>query len=88
MRRMFALALLPVAALAVAGCSQDYKGLGDAPVGKRHEAPREVIVNPDHFPNIVTGCDGHGHRYYATTRENTTITVITDPSCEHVSAGR
>lgn len=75
-------------AVIVGGCSQDYKGLGDAGIGKRHEAKREVIVMPDGFANVVTSCDGYGHRIYVTTRDNTTITVIADPTCVGVSAGK
>ncbi len=82
-RKTIAAGLLMVAGVALvgAGCSEDYKGLGDAPVGERLEEKRDVILMPDQFANIAMACDGHGHRVYSTTRSNATITVVTDPTC-------
>lgn len=67
-------------ALGTVACSRDDKGLGDAPVGKRQEEHREVIVMPDKFANIAMACDGYGHRVYSTTRE-APVVVVLDPSC-------
>lgn len=79
--RKSAVVVVVAGALALGACSQDYKGLGDAGIAKRLEAKRDVIVMPDKFANIAMACDGHGHRVYATTRANATVTVISDPSC-------
>lgn len=80
MKRLIALGMVGVMGLGLAACSRDDKGLGDAPVGKKHEAPREVIVMPDEFSNVVFACDGHGHRIFVTTRDAAPV-VISDPTC-------
>jgi hypothetical protein len=87
MKKIITGAAVVIGVLALTSCSKDYKGLGDAPIGTRYEAPRDVIVSPDQFPNLVTGCDGHGHRYYLTTRQAPPV-VIADESCIGVPAGR
>lgn len=75
-------ALLVGSGAAIAACgSQDYKGLGDAPVGKHDESPREVVVMPDTFPNLATVCN-HGNRLYVNTRTGGfTAVVPQDPTC-------
>lgn len=88
MKRTIVAAVTIAIAFGAVACSEDYKGLGDAPVGTRYEAPRAVIINPDGFPNLATGCDGHGHRYYVTTRDNTPPVIIDDKSCDGVPAGK
>lgn len=60
--------------------SCDEKGLGDADVGRAFEAPRDVIVMPDHFPNLVVACDGPT-RIYVTTREAPPAVVADHPAC-------
>lgn len=67
------------AGLSFAG-SCDKKGLGDAPIGNAYEAPREVIVMPDGFPNLVVACDGPT-RIYVTTREAPPVVVADHPAC-------
>lgn len=73
-------ALVAVVLLTTAG-SCDEKGLGDAPVGEQHEEPREVIVMPDEFPNLVVVCDGTT-RLYVTTREAPPVAVPDHPACD------
>lgn len=73
--------LVIAAVVALGACSQDYKGLGDAGVGKQHEAKREVIVMSDKFANVETACDPWGHRIYVNTRDAGFMVVIPDPSC-------
>ncbi len=45
------------------------------------KSPKRVIANHNLFPNLATGCDGYGHRYYVSTRRNQDPIVIDDPSC-------
>lgn len=46
------------------------------------KSPKRVIANHNHFPNISTGCDGYGHRFYVTTRAaGNQVLVIDDASC-------
>lgn len=58
MRRILALAAVTAMVLLLSASSCDRKGLGDAPVGRRDEAPRRVIIMPDKFPNLAVYCDG------------------------------
>lgn len=65
-----------------AGCSgfNDDRGKGDAPVGRRHEAPRQVWQNLDGFPNVSAFCVGV-NGVYTTTREAAPVVVPDDPNC-------
>lgn len=58
--------------LLAVGCSNDEEGRGDAPVGERHEAPRQVINMPDSFPNLAIACDGTT-AIMVTTRTNPVV---------------
>jgi hypothetical protein len=82
-RRAALAATIPavVGLLATGGCSKDEKGLGDAPVGERHETEREVWLAPDLFPNIAAWCIGV-NGIYVTTREAPPTVVTDDPNCE------
>jgi len=71
-------AVLGVLALSAGSC--DEKGLGDAPIGDAYEAPRDVYVMPDTFPNLVVVCDGPT-RIYVTTREAAPVLVADHPAC-------
>lgn len=73
------LAAVGVGLVLTAG-SCDEKGLGDAPIGDAYEAPRDVIVMPDLFPNLVVACDGP-NRVYVTTREAAPVVLQNDPNC-------
>ena len=60
--------------------SCDEKGLGDAPIGERDEAPRDIIVMPDQFANVAVVCDGP-FRIYVTTRDAPPVVVPNHPAC-------
>jgi len=85
--KQWMLAVLVVAALATAGCSEDYKtqrGRGDAPVGPADDSPGEIINFPDGYPNVATKCN-HGHRIYVSTKVSDKaiqMTIVEDPSCK------
>lgn len=80
-RRALAVAGLTVPiALGLVGCSRDDKGMGDAPVGQRHEAPRQVWNSPDGFANIAAFCIGVNGAYVH-TREAAPVIVANDPNC-------
>jgi hypothetical protein len=68
--------------LALAGCSgfNDARGVGDAPVGQRFEAPRRVWANIDQFPNVAAFCIG-ANGVYTTTRQAAPAVVPDDPNC-------
>jgi hypothetical protein len=66
----------------LAGCSSfnDARGVGDAPVGTTHEAPRQVWANIDKFPNVAAFCIGE-NGVYTTTREAAPVVIANDPNC-------
>lgn len=71
-----------ITALALTGCDQhnDDRGIGDAPVGTRHEDPRQVWQNIDGFPNIAAFCIGP-NGVYTHTRAAAPVVVVSDPNC-------
>lgn len=71
-----------VGVLILASCSSynDARGIGDAPVGKRHEAPRQVWQNIDGMMNIAAFCIGV-NGVYTHTREAAPVVVPNDPNC-------
>ena len=79
-KKLVVLVLGTLVGLTLMAGSCDEKGLGDAPVGERYEAPRSVIVMPDGFPNLVVVCDGDT-RIYVTTREAPPVVVPDHPEC-------
>ena len=82
-RLMLVAAVTLVAVVALGGCNSfnDKRGKGDAPVGEQSEAPRDVILMPDGFPNLVVACDGTT-RIYVTTREAAPAVVPDHPLCK------
>lgn len=75
---------MAAAALSLMASSCDDRGLGDAPVGNRHEAPRQVFVNPDGFPNLVATCVGQ-NLVISSTSYNPSV-VPNDPGCREGGA--
>jgi uncharacterized protein YcfL len=81
MRRLL---ILPIAALALTGCSAARK---DATTDgqKVDRSAAEVIAMPDAFRNVADKCDGHGHRVYSGSTGDSgngaQLFVIADPSC-------
>jgi hypothetical protein len=67
-------------ALVTQASSCDRRGLGDAPVGKRHESPVQVWLSPDTFMNIAAQCIGP-NGVYAHTREAAPVIIANDPNC-------
>ncbi len=79
-RRRLVIGLALVLVLVGGAGSCDEKGLGDAPIGDRHEGPRDVIVMPDTFANLAVVCDGPA-RIYVTTRDASPVVVMDHPAC-------
>lgn len=71
-----------LAGVSATACSSynDARGIGDAPVGKKHEAPRQVWVNIDGFMNVSAFCIGP-NGVYTHTREATPIIIPDDRNC-------
>jgi hypothetical protein len=75
--------LIPALALAsLTACNnRDSKGQGDAPVGERHEAPREVWLNIDKFPNVSAFCIGP-HGAYTESAHDRVWMIEDDANCD------
>lgn len=76
--------LLPLTAVVLAGCAQASHGTQDAPVNRHltDNSQTQVINFPDQFPNVTMKCDHHGHRLFATTRnDQSALQIVTDPTC-------
>ena len=46
--------------------------------------PPEIYAMPDHYKNVASKCDRHGHRIYVTSNKDaapSNIVVIEDKSC-------
>jgi hypothetical protein len=46
--------------------------------------PPEIYAMPDHYNNVASKCDGHGHRIYVTSNKDqapSNMVVIDDRSC-------
>lgn len=74
-----------VAAGLVAGCDNPDKSRDDAAdtMHVDHTSP-EVIQFNNHYPNVETKCDGHGHRLFVTTHDSAVgrnVLVISDAGC-------
>lgn len=67
------------------GCQsfEEERGRGDAPVEAFDDSAKQVINFPDQFSNVAHACDGHGHRVYVTTQNESgkAMFVVDDPAC-------
>lgn len=85
-RRLLVAFAGPAAAVAlagslIAGCGNDDRGLGDAPVDQAKDRTIPVWPNGNGYPNIAAFCIG-GNGIYTTTREAPPAIVIDDPECD------
>ena len=77
-----ALLVILVAVVAACGTYNDDRGIGDAPVGERHEDPREVWQNIDGYPNVSAFCV-HSHLVITNTRDADAVDVVPKaPECQ------
>lgn len=65
----------------ITGCSQDQSRVDAHDVQNQsvNRTPPEAYVFNNHFPNVESRCDQHGHRMFVTTSDN--VIVLPDPSC-------
>ena len=83
---------LMILALTVAAVASGVAGCGNTPqrLNARqqrnvdpHAAP-EVYAMPDHYNNVASKCDGHGHRMYVTSNKDqapSNLVVVSDRPC-------
>ena len=76
---------LAIGAIVFAGCgAPERQNAHQSPSGNIDRTPAEIMAMPDHYNNVATKCDHHGHRIYVTSNKSSApsnITVINDESC-------
>jgi hypothetical protein len=75
--------LVPAAAAGLAGCGDNSRVDARDVRSVDRSAPQVISFN-NHYPNVETKCDGHGHRIFVATHDSATgqnIIVMADPTC-------
>jgi hypothetical protein len=73
-----------VLSLSACGFGPDESREDAKDVGHVDKTPPEVITFNNHYPNVETKCDGHGHRLYVTTHDSAVgrnVLIISDANC-------
>ena len=70
MYRFMTLALAIVAIAGVAGCGNTPERLNAHQQRNVDRTPPDVYAMPDHYNNVASKCDGHGHRMYVTSNKD------------------
>ena len=68
----------------VAGCGNTPERLNAHQSRDVDRTPPEIYAMPDHYNNVASKCDGHGHRIYVTSNKDqapSNMVVIKDISC-------
>jgi hypothetical protein len=70
---------------ALAGCgAPERQNAHQTPEGEIDRTPAEVYAMPDHYNNVASKCDKHGHRIFITSNKDqapSNLVVVADPSC-------
>ena len=84
MGRLTGLALAVVALTGVVGCGNTPERLNAHQQRNVDRTPPEVYAMPDHYNNVASKCDRHGHRMYVTSNKDqapSSLVVVSDESC-------
>jgi hypothetical protein len=84
MCRLTPLALAAVVVLGVVGCGNTPERLNARQQRNVDRTPPEVYAMPDHYNNVASKCDRHGHRMYVTSNKDqapSNLVVVSDESC-------
>ncbi|MEA2157236.1 MAG: hypothetical protein QOE11_3376 [Solirubrobacteraceae bacterium] len=80
------LAVLAVLALAGCGSTPERQNAHQTPGNQVDRTPAEVYAMPDHYNNVASKCDRHGHRIFITSNKDqapSNLVVLADPSCKN-----
>jgi hypothetical protein len=75
---------IPVLAAALAACGGDNSRVDAQDARAVDRAAPQVITFNNHYPNVETKCDGHGHRIFVATHDSAVgqnVIVLPDPTC-------
>jgi hypothetical protein len=78
------LSTLAALCIVAAGCGNTPERLNAHQSTNVDRNPPEVYAMPDHYNNVASKCDGHGHRIYVTSNKDaapSNMVVIEDKSC-------
>jgi hypothetical protein len=81
-----AVPVVTVALVALVGCggAPERQNAHQTPEGQIDRNPAEVFAMPDHYNNVASKCDKHGHRIFITSNKDaapSNLVVIDDSSC-------
>ena len=68
----------------VVGCGNTPERLNAHQSHDVDRTPPEIYAMPDHYNNVASKCDGHGHRIFVTSNKDqapSNMVVIEDRSC-------
>lgn len=78
--KLFRVAVATGVVVLLASCSNDRRGLGDAPVGPKDDSPAQIVNFPDTFMNVAFKCLG-ANGIYTHTREAAPVVIKDDSNC-------
>lgn len=87
-RSLIALVLAAAAAVPLTGCGSDTperRNARQTPDAQVDRTPAEVYAMPDHYNNVASKCDLHGHRIFITSNKDqapSNLVVLDDDSCD------
>ena len=74
-----------LAAVLLAGCgAPERQNAHQSPSGQIDRSPAQILAMPDHYNNVATKCDHHGHRIFITSNKDaapSNLIVIADETC-------
>jgi hypothetical protein len=83
MGRLASLVLATVALASVVGCGNTPERLNAHQQRNFDRIPPDVYAMPDHYNNVASKCDGHGHRMFVTSNKDqapSNLVVVSDES--------
>ena len=85
MNRIIRSAATGAALVLLAGCgAPERQNAHQTPEGQIDRKPAEVYAMPDHYNNVASKCDRHGHRIFITSNKDqapSNLVVLSDASC-------
>lgn len=85
MKRKSGVAALAITGALLVGCgAPERQNAHQSPSGEIDRSPAQILAMPDHYNNVATKCDHHGHRVFVTSNKSSApsnLVVVTDETC-------